>query len=265
MGRPVSERGGPPGGGEVARPPGARTVPGAAERGPAEGPGTGAASTGPGAASGDGRTPRGGPAVSGRDGGGGTGRVPGRSSRGRSRSGCSLALPLVTRRWAGPFPPSAPSGVVGAVGAAAGGADGTGGGGAGGRGADRGGGGGMGRVLAGAGAVPPDPGWWSRGGGDVSGIDTGGGDPDAGTGVAELVPGTGPAAEEEAGGAGEAGLWSGSSTTGARRNPRASALRRTRSAWASTMLDEWLRTPMPRASQRSSVSLLLSPSSRPSS
>ena len=48
-------------------------------------------------------------------------------------------------------------------------------------------------------------------------------------------------------------------------SPSRSALRRTRSAWASSMLDEWLFAPIPSASQRSSVSLLVSPSSRASS
>jgi hypothetical protein len=51
----------------------------------------------------------------------------------------------------------------------------------------------------------------------------------------------------------------------ARRSPSWSALRRTRSAWASSMDDEWLFTPMPRDKERSSASLLVSPSSRASS
>ena len=59
-------------------------------------------------------------------------------------------------------------------------------------------------------------------------------------------------------GAGSSG-WTG------RRNPSASAFRRTRSAWASSIEDEWLLTPMPSARHRSSASLLVSPSSRPSS
>ena len=48
-------------------------------------------------------------------------------------------------------------------------------------------------------------------------------------------------------------------------NPSRSAFRRTRSAWASSMLEEWLFTPIPSATQRSSVSLLVSPSSLASS
>ena len=59
-------------------------------------------------------------------------------------------------------------------------------------------------------------------------------------------------------GSGSSGCWS-------RRRPSASALRRTRSACASSMLDEWLFTPMPSAMQRSRHSLFVSPSSRASS
>ena len=47
--------------------------------------------------------------------------------------------------------------------------------------------------------------------------------------------------------------------------PSRSALRRTRSAWASTMLDEWDLTPILSAKQSSSVSWLVSPSSLASS
>jgi hypothetical protein len=57
----------------------------------------------------------------------------------------------------------------------------------------------------------------------------------------------------------------GSSGETSRRRPSRSALRRARSAWASSMLDEWLLTPMPRPMQRSSASLLVRPSSRASS
>jgi len=58
---------------------------------------------------------------------------------------------------------------------------------------------------------------------------------------------------------------SGSSGCTSRLSPSRSAFLRTRSACASSMLEEWLLTPMPSASQRSSVSLLVSPSSRASS
>jgi len=51
----------------------------------------------------------------------------------------------------------------------------------------------------------------------------------------------------------------------ARRNPSRSALRRARSACASSIEDEWLLTPIPRSTQRSRASLLVSPSSRASS
>jgi hypothetical protein len=59
-------------------------------------------------------------------------------------------------------------------------------------------------------------------------------------------------------GAGSSG-WTG------RRKPSASALRRTRSACASSMEDEWLLTPMPRERANSSPSLLVRPSSLASS
>jgi hypothetical protein len=57
----------------------------------------------------------------------------------------------------------------------------------------------------------------------------------------------------------------GSSGCSSRISPSRSALRRTRSAWASMMLDEWVLTPMPRSRQRSRHSLLVSPSSLASS
>ncbi len=57
----------------------------------------------------------------------------------------------------------------------------------------------------------------------------------------------------------------GSSGWTGRRNPSASALRRTRSACASSIDDEWLFTPMPRDKASSSPSLLVRPSSLASS
>ena len=59
-------------------------------------------------------------------------------------------------------------------------------------------------------------------------------------------------------GAGSSG-WTG------RRSPSASAFRRTRSAWASSIEDEWLLTPIPRERASSSPSLLVRPSSLASS
>src|SRR5438270_440038 len=47
--------------------------------------------------------------------------------------------------------------------------------------------------------------------------------------------------------------------------PSRSGWRRTRWAWAASRRDEWLLTPSPSALQRSSVSLLESPSSRANS
>jgi hypothetical protein len=65
-------------------------------------------------------------------------------------------------------------------------------------------------------------------------------------------------------GAGSGG-GGGSSAVTTRRRPSASALRRTRSACASSMEDEWLFTPMPRDRARSRPSLLVRPSSLASS
>ena len=85
------------------------------------------------------------------------------------------------------------------------------------------------------------------------------------SGSPSSVAGTSPAAAAFldaaaflAGGAGSSG-WTG------RRRPSRSAFRRARSAWASSMDDEWLLTPMPKDRQRSSASLLVSPSSCASS
>ena len=57
----------------------------------------------------------------------------------------------------------------------------------------------------------------------------------------------------------------GSSTVGSRRSPSASARRRTRSASGSSMLEEWLFTPILRRSHRSSTTWFSTPSSRASS
>ncbi len=57
----------------------------------------------------------------------------------------------------------------------------------------------------------------------------------------------------------------GGSGSASRISPSRSAFRRTRSACASSMLEEWLLAPIPSASQRSRVSLLESPSSLASS
>jgi hypothetical protein len=94
-------------------------------------------------------------------------------------------------------------------------------------------------------------------------------------GVSTGAVAAGAAGSSEVGGAAAAflvalaafltGFLSGSGGCTSRTRPSRSALRRTRSAWASTTLDECDLTPMPRDSQRSSVSLLVSPSSRASS
>jgi hypothetical protein len=64
-----------------------------------------------------------------------------------------------------------------------------------------------------------------------------------------------------------AGFFSGLGSSGccSRMRPSRSALRRTRSAWASSMLEECVFTAMPRLTHRSRVSLLVRPSSLPSS
>jgi hypothetical protein len=74
----------------------------------------------------------------------------------------------------------------------------------------------------------------------------------------------GPAAPALRAGAFLPGL-AGSSGDLSRVSPSRFALRRTRSAWGSTTLDEWLLTPMPSDSQRSRHSLFVSPSSLASS
>jgi hypothetical protein len=60
-------------------------------------------------------------------------------------------------------------------------------------------------------------------------------------------------------------LAAGSSGCTGRRSPSASAFRRTRSACASSMEDEWLLTPIPRDKASSRPSLLVRPSSLASS
>jgi len=78
--------------------------------------------------------------------------------------------------------------------------------------------------------------------------------------------GAGTCSAAGAGGSTRAGgassWWSGD--TG-RRSPSASALRRTRSAWASSIDEEWLFTPMPSEMERSRASLFVRPSSLASS
>jgi len=98
-------------------------------------------------------------------------------------------------------------------------------------------------------------------------VDGGAGEAGApGGGVVEPAPlssDTRPARGAEA--RGGAFCSTGSSGWTARRSPSLSAFRRTRSAWASSIEDEWLLTPMPNDTQRSRASLLVRPSSRASS
>jgi hypothetical protein len=171
-----------------------------------------------------------------------------------------------------------------------------------GRGAPRGGGGIGGPVLGapkGAAGVGRGAGWSSGGRGDgdgaggaavsgapaLAGVETGSAEVERGAaaaganggaslGVVTSRSGDGAAGADSVGPAGtEASdparprplMSAGSSGCLSRRSPSRSALRRTRSAWASSMLDEWLVTPIPRSRQRSNASLLVRPSSRPSS
>ncbi len=112
----------------------------------------------------------------------------------------------------------------------------------------------------------------------AAGASTGAGGSGAGVGAASSATTGSVAAGASAGAAVGASVGSafaaaffagafaaGSSGWVSRTKPSRSALRRTRSACASTTLEEWLFTPMPRSSQRSRVSLLVSPSSRASS
>ena len=81
----------------------------------------------------------------------------------------------------------------------------------------------------------------------------------------ESVPSAGPA--DFAALVALAAFFAGAGSSGwtGRRSPSASALRRTRSASASSMEDEWLLTPIPRERASSSPSLLVRPSSLASS
>jgi hypothetical protein len=95
------------------------------------------------------------------------------------------------------------------------------------------------------------------------------------TAGAEAEAAAGPDEEEEAGAddtaladfVALAAFFTGTGSSGwtGRRNPSASALRRTRSACASSIEDEWLLTPIPRERASSSPSLLVRPSSLASS
>ena len=113
------------------------------------------------------------------------------------------------------------------------------------------------------------------GGADASGADTSGADASGADAAGAGVSGGAAAAAAGAGSSsgsfaflGAAGAFfflAGSSGWTSRLRPSRSAFRRTRSAWASSMLEEWLFTPIPSAAHRSSVSLFVSPSSRASS
>ncbi len=228
-----------------------------------------------GTASGDGRFGTSGPSALGRSGAagfggavrsaraggapsGGRGAAAGAASSGRGRVGPLEPLEVTTRfgrAGGGPAGTGADGAAGGAAAAAAaggatGGATGVAGAGAAGAGvatgagatggADAGGAGGLGRAC----------------GGRDAGADPGGGGVRRGGGF--LV-------ETTDAGASSALAGSGSSTIGSRRRPSRSALRRARSAWASSIEEEAVFTPIPSEEHRSSVSELVRPSSRASS
>jgi hypothetical protein len=119
------------------------------------------------------------------------------------------------------------------------------------------------------GKSPAEP---ARGPAEVEGIMPAGGPPARAAGrlrstVLEASCPNGPLAARAVPEDERAGVGSGTSSAGdwARLSPSRSALRRTRSAWASSMLEEWLFTPIPMAKHSSSPSLLVRPSSRASS
>jgi hypothetical protein len=118
--------------------------------------------------------------------------------------------------------------------------------------------------VAGAGGVS------GGGGGDASGAGAGdeaGGvsGSDGATGLEGAGTGSWAAMSPARPRRGAALTSAGSSGCLSRLRPSRSAFRRTRSACASSMLEEWLLTPMPRLKLRSSASLLVRPSSRASS
>ncbi len=228
MGLPVDEIGGRrPGGGGMDRPRGAGAAAGAPGGVPTGGA-AGRAGAGAGAVA---------EAAAGR-------RTSASSTTGRG-GGCSLPLEVKTRRGG----VAAGAGAAGAAGAAGEAATGT-------------------TAGAGAGSV--------RSGTATSGA-AGSGSVGTSVTVVTATAGSGAAgaASGSASGAalaalavlalGLAAFFSGSGGCSSRTRPSRSALRRTRSAWASTTLEECDLTPIPSDSQRSSVSLLVSPSSRASS
>jgi hypothetical protein len=231
-------RGGPPVRGAVA-PRGDTVLPAGA-------PALGAVGRAPVGAPGRRETPGGGgiglpDALSGRPGGGGMGR-PEELSGGRGG-----------RVAPGPGPTGGPvlgavRGAAGALAAAAWAAASRSIEGVAGRGVGAGGAGSTGAVLVEAAAVRWDDTTRAAEGG------RGGG----GAGVVSRGAGSDAGCEARAGSAGSAGDTE-------RRRPSASARRRTRSAWASSIDDEWLFTPMPREIERSSASLFVRPSSLASS
>lgn len=115
-------------------------------------------------------------------------------------------------------------------------------------------------------------------GSDGVGVSAAGGSAAGGSAAGTSIAGgsgasaTGSAAGSSGAGAGSAAFFlddflaaAGSSGCWSRIRPSRSALRRTRSAWASSIPDECVLTPIPSSSARSRVSLLVRPSSFASS
>jgi hypothetical protein len=107
-----------------------------------------------------------------------------------------------------------------------------------------------------------------------TGLDEPGGRGGAGAGRSAVGAGAGAAGRDSTGAGAGAGAGAAASGVGAgagagsgsgARRPSCCALRRTRSAWASTTDEEWVLTPMPRSPQRSSTCWLVMPSSFASS
>ena len=266
MGLPVTERGGPPGGGGIARPDalvggrtgaepgwvgavraGADAAAGATGAGMAGATGAAGAAAGGGADSGATGAATAGAAAAGAGAGVGTGAGAG--------AGVGAAAGATTAAGAAATAGAATGATgagVGATGALAAGATGAG----------RGAGGcrALGCSEAGRLVTRRAPVRLTGGGetGSARSLDEASSPP--ATDVAGSVAGAAFLAGAFLAAAFLAGAAGSSGCTG-RRRPSRSALRRARSACASSMDDEWLLTPIPRDKQRSRASLLVRPSS----
>ena len=255
MGLPLDDLGGTPGGwlGRVpgrAGPPGPPGPAGRGPRGGALGPADAEGALAP--ADGAGALPADAAGAAGTPGAGWRAGTTSSSRRG-GRGGFLDPLDTTVRGGVAGAGGATGAGATGAVGASAAGANGAAGSGAAGSAGAVDAGGADGAAVAGAAAVLAAGARGASGAG--AGAEPGAGASDAPAGAGLVAPFL------------VAAFFTGLGSSGdvARTSPSRSALRRTRSAWGSTTLDEWLFTPMPSASQRSRHSLLVSPSSRASS